>query len=162
MDKEWNESDHPRKENGQFGKGGGGSVSNKKPSERHNRVKSRERKPLKVSDYEKTVLRDTVARHNFTNDKKAVGYAKRCTYNYLYTVQIDDANSLMYTPIKRKRYDGIRQYTQTPISKKLKELLEKVSTNEHFVNGVLITLNTDEQRKILIEELENGLDDKVL
>lgn len=54
---------------------------------------------------------------------------------------------------------ALDEYTQTPISKKLHELLKKVSSNEHFINGVLMTLDSDDQRKILIEELENGLDD---
>ena len=33
MDKEWNESDHPRKENGQFGEGGSSSKSDKEQEE---------------------------------------------------------------------------------------------------------------------------------
>ncbi len=97
---QWKEGD-PRKANGQFGEGGSSSKSEKKPSARQNNVKNRERKPLKMSDYEKAVLRDAVARNQFDDEEIAHGYAIRSTSQYKYSVRIDDAELLSYTPIKR-------------------------------------------------------------
>lgn len=100
-DAEWKESEHPRKKNGQFGKGSSNSSNNKKTSDRHNRVKSRERKPLKISNYEKAVLRDAVARNQFNDEEKESGYATRYTSQYKYTLKIDNADILSYTPIRK-------------------------------------------------------------
>ena len=41
----------------------------------------------------------------------------------------------------------------------LKSLLSNVYKNEHTIQDILSMFDTDEQRQILIEELENGLDD---
>jgi hypothetical protein len=100
---QWKEEDHPRKENGQFGKGNGSKSfkSKNKPSERHNRVKNRERKPLNISETEKAVLRDAVARNLFNDEEKENGYATRYTSQYKYTLRIEDAELLSYTPIRR-------------------------------------------------------------
>lgn len=95
----WEENKHPRKENGQFGEGK--NTSNKKSSVRQNNVKSRERRPLKMSDYEKAVLRDTVSRNQFNDEETENGYAFRNTSQYKYFVKIDNADLLSYTPIKR-------------------------------------------------------------
>lgn len=42
----------------------------------------------------------------------------------------------------------------------LKSLLDNIFTTKQTVKDILSVLDTDEQRQILIEELENGLDDK--
>ena len=55
---------------------------------------------------------------------------------------------------------NIETYTPTETAKKLYELLKKIQDDENFLLGVLSQLDTDEQRKILIEELENGLTDE--
>ena len=103
-DAEWKESDHPRKKNGQFGNGGGSSSkSERKPTERHNRVKTRQRKPLSMSNYEKAVLRDAVARNQFNDEEKGNGYAVRNTSQYSYLVKIENADLLSYTPISRSK-----------------------------------------------------------
>ena len=104
IDAEWKESDHPRKKNGQFGNGGGNSSkSERKPTERHNRVKTRQRKPLSMSNYEKAVLRDAVARNQFNDEEKGNGYAVRNTSQYSYLVKIENADLLSYTPISRSK-----------------------------------------------------------
>lgn len=98
----WEEGD-PRRANGQFGNGNGSKSSKKqnKPTERHNRVKNRQRKPLNLNDTEKAVLRDAVARNLFNDEEKENGYATRYTSQYKYWVKIDDADTLSYTPIRR-------------------------------------------------------------
>lgn len=101
FDAEWKESDHPRKKNGQFGKGGGSSAKSNKSSNRHNNVTNRERKPLKLNNSEKAVLRDAVARNQFNDEEKESGYAIRFTSQYKYTLKIDNADILSYTPIRR-------------------------------------------------------------
>ena len=53
----------------------------------------------------------------------------------------------------------IETYKPTETAKKLYELLKNIREDENFLLGVLSQLDTDEQRQILIEELENGLDD---
>jgi U3 small nucleolar RNA-associated protein 14 len=55
---------------------------------------------------------------------------------------------------------NIETYIPTQTAKKLLELLKNIQDDENFIIGVLSQLDTDEQRKILIEELENGLDDE--
>lgn len=103
---QWREENHPRKENGQFGEGNGSNNSSKsknKPSERHNRVKNRQRKPLNMSDTEKAVLRDAVARNLFNDEEKENGYAVRNTSQYSYLVKIDNAELLSYTPVSRSK-----------------------------------------------------------
>ena len=42
----------------------------------------------------------------------------------------------------------------------LKSLLDNIFTTKQTVKDILSVLGTDEQRQILIEEIENGLDDK--
>lgn len=42
----------------------------------------------------------------------------------------------------------------------LKSLLDNIFTTNQTIEDILSMLDTDEQRQILIEELENGLDDK--
>jgi hypothetical protein len=42
----------------------------------------------------------------------------------------------------------------------LKSLLDDIFTTKQTVEDILSMLDKDEQRQILIEELENGLDDK--
>ena len=42
----------------------------------------------------------------------------------------------------------------------LKSLLDNIFTTKQTVKDILSVLESDEQRQILIEELENGLDDK--
>ena len=99
---QWEEGD-PRRANGQFGEGNGSNSSKgkNKPSERHNRVKSRQRKPLNLSDTEKAVLRDAVARNQFNDEEKESGYATRYTSQYKYTLRIEDPELLSYTPVRR-------------------------------------------------------------
>lgn len=100
---QWEEGD-PRRENGQFGEGNGNKSSSKKqnkPSQRHNRVKGRQRKPLNLNDTEKAVLRDAVARNQFNDEEKESGYATRYTSQYKYTLRIEDPKLLSYTPIRR-------------------------------------------------------------
>ena len=53
---------------------------------------------------------------------------------------------------------NLEVYTPTNIAKKLYEMLKKIRDDKNFIFGVLSQLDTDEQRKILIEEIENGLD----
>ena len=53
----------------------------------------------------------------------------------------------------------IEPYTSTETSKKLYKLLKNLRNDNNFLFGVLSQLETDEQRTILIEELENGLND---
>jgi hypothetical protein len=101
MDEDWKESDHPRNENGEFTNGSNSSSSKNKPSERHNRVRNRQRKPLNMSNTEKAVLRDAVARNQFNDEEKESGYATRYTSQYSYLVKIDNADLLSYTPIRR-------------------------------------------------------------
>ena len=103
MDEDWKESDHPRKENGEFTNGSNSSSSKNKPSERHNRVRNRQRKPLNMSNTEKAVLRDAVARNQFNDEEKESGYATRYTSQYSYLVKIDNADLLSYTPISRSK-----------------------------------------------------------
>ncbi len=54
-----------------------------------------------MSDTEKAVLRDAVARKLFSEEEKTNGYAIRNTSQYKYWIKIDDAELLSYTPIKR-------------------------------------------------------------
>ena len=54
----------------------------------------------------------------------------------------------------------IETYTPTETAKKLYKLLKNIQDDNNFLLGVLSELDTDEQRKILIEELENGLTDE--
>lgn len=54
-----------------------------------------------MSDYEKAILRDAVARNQFNDEEKEIGYATRYTSQYKYTLRIDDADTLSYTPIRR-------------------------------------------------------------
>lgn len=56
-----------------------------------------------MSDYEKAVLHDAIARKQFDDEEKECGYAIRNTSQYSYTVKIDNAEHLSYTPIKRKK-----------------------------------------------------------
>ena len=53
----------------------------------------------------------------------------------------------------------IETYTPTETSRKLYKLLKNLRDDNNFLFGVLSQLETDEQRTILIEELENGLND---
>lgn len=53
----------------------------------------------------------------------------------------------------------IETYTPTDIAQKLYKLLKNIREDDNFILGVLSQLDTDDQRKILIEEIENGLDD---
>jgi hypothetical protein len=54
-----------------------------------------------MSDYEKAVLRDAVARNQFNDEEKESGYAYRYTSQYQYWVKIEDPELLSYTPIRR-------------------------------------------------------------
>ena len=42
----------------------------------------------------------------------------------------------------------------------LKSLLDKIFKTKETIEDILSMFDTDEQRQILIKELENGLDDK--
>ena len=53
----------------------------------------------------------------------------------------------------------IEKYLTTEKSKKLNELLKNIYDDDNFLLGIASMLETDEQRDILIEEIENGLDD---
>lgn len=44
--------------------------------------------------------------------------------------------------------------------KHLKSLLDNIFTTKQTIEDILSMFDTEEQRQILIEELENGLDDK--
>lgn len=98
---EWHEEDHPRNKKGEFTNGSNSSSSNNKSSERHNSVKKRQRKPLNISNIEKAVLRDAVARNQFNDEEKECGYAIRYTSHYKYTLKIENAELLSYTPVRR-------------------------------------------------------------
>ena len=50
----------------------------------------------------------------------------------------------------------IKNYTPTEISKKLYKLLKQFRDDENFIFGVLTQLETDEQRNIIISEIESG------
>ncbi len=54
----------------------------------------------------------------------------------------------------------IETYTPTETSKKLYKLLKNIQDDDNFLLGILSELETDEQRSIMIEELENGLTDE--
>ena len=44
----------------------------------------------------------------------------------------------------------------------LKALLDDIFTTKQTIMDILAVFQTDEQRQLLIEELENGLDDKAV
>lgn len=103
-DAEWKESDHPRKKNGQFGKGGGCSASNKKkPSERHNRVKSRERKPVKIPKKDHAIIHHNIETYGFTDNEASDGYATRFSDKIGVAVKINNAEyeNLSYTIVRK-------------------------------------------------------------
>lgn len=50
----------------------------------------------------------------------------------------------------------IEKYTPTEISKKLYKLLKNFRDDENFIFGVLTQLETDDQRNIIISEIEKG------
>ncbi len=56
-----------------------------------------------MSNYEKAVLRDAVARNQFNDEEKGNGYAVRNTSQYSYLVKIENADLLSYTPISRSK-----------------------------------------------------------
>lgn len=54
---------------------------------------------------------------------------------------------------------NIEQYIITESDKKIYDLFSKIPHSEHYMRGLLTMLETEDQKKILIEELENGLTD---
>ena len=56
--------------------------------------------------------------------------------------------------------NDIQTFITTPTAEKLYKLLKNIQDDSNFLMGVLMELDTDEKRKILIEELENGLNDE--
>ena len=99
---EWEESKHPRKANGQFGKGGSSS-SSKKTSERQNRVKNRPRKTLSLPKEDAGVIYHNIATFGFTDDEIKDKTTTRFSANYGVTVQINNADpeNLSYTIIRK-------------------------------------------------------------
>ncbi|MBR2526582.1 DUF1073 domain-containing protein [bacterium] len=97
----WEEGD-PRRANGQFGEGSGESSSeNYKPSERHNRVKNRPRKSIRLPYNEHKRLETAIFENQFNDKEKESGVAIRFTSDYKYMVKIDNADDLSYTVIQR-------------------------------------------------------------
>lgn len=105
MDKEWNESDHPRKDNGQFGEGSGSksTKSKNKPSERHNRVKSRQRKPVRVPKEDMGAIHHNIVEYGFKDFEKQRSTATRFGANYGVSIRINDATpeNLSYTVVRK-------------------------------------------------------------
>ena len=103
LDKEWKESDHPRKENGQFGEGGSSSKSEKKPSARQSRVKNRQRKPVILPKEDMGAIHHNIETFGFTEDETKSSTAIRFSAMYGVIIKINDASAenLSYTIVRK-------------------------------------------------------------
>ena len=80
---EWEESKHPRKENGQFGEGGSGKVEK---SQRSDKIRKRTRKEVQLPKDEYARVMSEV-RTNITTEQKQKKVFRKPIGNYIYRIE---------------------------------------------------------------------------
>lgn len=86
---EWNESDHPRKSNGQFGSGGGSEKVEK--SSKRDKIKSRERKEVQLPKNEYAQVMHEL-NTNLTEEQRKKKIISKNIGDYKYTFQNEGFN----------------------------------------------------------------------
>lgn len=86
---DWNESDHPRKDNGQFGEGGSAGVEK---SSKSDKIKTRTRKEVQLpKDEYAQVIHELNT--NLTNDQRKKKQITKAIGSYLYTINNNGFNN---------------------------------------------------------------------
>lgn len=101
---EWEESKHPRKENGQFGEGGGTTSGKVEKSSKRDKIKNRERKEVKLPKEEYAQVMHEL-NTNLTKDERKMKKITKAIGNYLYTVENHGFNDYKIT--KKENLDDI-------------------------------------------------------
>lgn len=101
---EWEESKHPRKENGQFGAGGGTSSGKVEKSSKRDKIKNRERKEVKLPKEEYAQVMHEL-NTNLSKDERKMKKITKAIGNYLYTVENHGFNDYKIT--KKENLDDI-------------------------------------------------------
>ena len=92
---EWNESDHPRKDNGQFGNGGGNSGKVEK-SQRSDKIRQRTRKEVQLPKDEYAQVMHEL-NTNLTKEQRKKKSITKAIGNHLYTVENNGFNNYKIT-----------------------------------------------------------------